>query len=294
MSQLGFDFGVEPRRLTKVTPARLATFADCPRRYRMAYVDRPTPQRTGAWAHSTLGAVVHNALRALFELPAERRTSERGAALVTEQWNDAGFLDGLQAIRYRALAREWVANYVDRADVSARAVGLERWVSASVSGSTGGRENPTMIVEGRADRIDERDGELVIVDYKTGRRTPDADEARDARALAMYAVAAERTLRAPCRRVELHHVPSGTVAVAEHTTESLRDHLSRAETIAECAREATETVESGGDADEAFPARPAARCASCDFRPSCVDGQAASASLRSWDLLTPLGEDGAG
>ncbi|MBA2322872.1 MAG: recombinase RecB, partial [Pseudonocardiales bacterium] len=29
-----------PRRLFKVTPSRLASWLDCPRRYRMTYLDR--------------------------------------------------------------------------------------------------------------------------------------------------------------------------------------------------------------------------------------------------------------
>src|SRR3954471_24135510 len=45
-----------PRRLFPATPSKLATFADCPRRYRFAYVDRPTPAKGPAWAHNTGGA----------------------------------------------------------------------------------------------------------------------------------------------------------------------------------------------------------------------------------------------
>ncbi|MEU6643690.1 PD-(D/E)XK nuclease family protein [Saccharomonospora sp. NPDC046836] len=288
MAQLGFDFGVEPKRLTKVTPARLATFDDCPRRYRMTYLDRPTPQRTGPWAHSTLGAVVHNALRALFELPARRRTAARAAALVSEQWNDSGFLDAAQASRYRGRAQQWVADYVEHHDVTADPVGLERWVSAPVSAGDG---PPSLIVEGRADRIDERDGELVIVDYKTGRGVPDEHEARASQALAMYAVAAARTLRRPCRRVELHHVPTGTVAAAEHTSESLLRHVRRADETATELQTATDTLAAGGDPDTLFPARTARRCAWCDFRPSCAEGQQAAPSVRSWDLLAPLSSE---
>ena len=79
-----------PRRLVKVTPARLATWLDCPRRYRMTYLDRPPPRRGGAWAHSTLGAVVHNALRALFDLPVAARTPAAGARLVDQHWTSEG------------------------------------------------------------------------------------------------------------------------------------------------------------------------------------------------------------
>ncbi|ASR38949.1 recombinase RecB [Prauserella marina] len=284
VAQLGFDFGVEPKRLTKVTPARLATFDDCPRRYRMTYLDRPPPQRTGPWAHSTLGAVVHNALRALFDLPAGRRTPARAAALVGEQWNDSGFLDERQAARYRERAKQWVSDYVERSDVAVEPVGLERWVSAPVSTDEG---PPSLIVEGRADRIDERGGELVIIDYKTGKREPDEYEARGSQALAMYAVAAARTLRRPCHRVELHHLPTGAVASAEHTEDSLRRQLTRAGETAAELQVATDTLTAHGNADELFPARTGRRCSWCDLRPSCAEGQQAAPAARSWDLLAP-------
>jgi len=76
-AQLGLDF--EAPRLVRVTPARLGTWDDCPRRYRLTYLDRPAPVRSGARAASTLGAVVHLALRSLFTLPPERRTPEAAA-----------------------------------------------------------------------------------------------------------------------------------------------------------------------------------------------------------------------
>ena len=98
-----------------------------------------------------------------------------------------------------------------------------------------GAKTPTLALSGRVDRIDDVDGELVIVDYKTGRTGLDADDARGSRALALYAFAAERLFRRPCRRVELHHLPTGTVAAHEHTEESLARHVQpgRADTAAD-------------------------------------------------------------
>jgi len=72
----------------------------------------------------------------------------------------------------------------------------------------------------------------VIVDYKTGRHGLDADDARGSQALALYAYAAQRVFRRPCHRVELHHLPSGTVAAHEHTDESLNRQVARAEDTA--------------------------------------------------------------
>ena len=272
--QLGFDS--MPRKLVKVTPSRLATWADCPRRYRMTYLDRPTPARGGAWAHSTLGAVVHNALRAFFDLPEARRTPEAGAALVTGHWKSEGFADERQAATYRVMAADWVADYVAGLDVAMEPVGLERWVSAPAGG---------IIAEGRVDRIDERLGELVIVDYKTGRHALTTDDARGSQALALYVLAARRTLRRPCRRVELHHLPTGKVLAWEHTEQSLARHRQRAEEVAQELQAAADDLAEGGDPDALFPAAVGRQCTWCDFRRSCPEGQAAGPAAQPWAML---------
>ena len=274
--QLGFD--AMPAKLVKVTPARLTTWIDCPRRYRMTYLDRPTPPRGGAWAHSTLGAVVHNALRAFFDLPLARRTPEAAAALVGKHWKDDGFADTEQAGRYRARAGGWVADYIAEQDVAIEPIGLERWVSAP-----SGR----LVVEGRVDRIDERDGELVVIDYKTGRHALTTDDARGSQALALYVIAARRTLRRPCTKVELHHLPTGEIATWEHTEASLNRHRERAEETAEDFRLAADTLEAGGDPDVLFPAQVGRRCGWCDFRRSCPDGRAATPPIEPWAMLAP-------
>ncbi|WP_156365333.1 RecB family exonuclease [Sciscionella sediminilitoris] len=272
--QLGFES--MPTRLIKVTPARLATWTDCPRRYRMTYLDRPTPPRGGAWAHSTLGASVHNALRAFFDLPPERRTPEEAAALVRGCWKSEGFAGLEQSAEYRERAQGWVADYVEGLDPGLEPVGLERWVAAPVG---------TIIAEGRVDRIDERDGELVIVDYKTGRHGLSTDEVRSSQALAMYATAARRTLRRECHTVELHHLPTGEVWQWEHTEATLERHVRRAEETAADLQLAKDTLDAGGDPEILFEARPGRRCAWCDFRRSCPEGQQASAELEPWALL---------
>ena len=143
-----------PARLVRVTPSRLATWDDCRRRYRMTYLDRPAPPRGGPRAAATLGAVVHNALQAVF---GDRRPAARpgGRPRVDRQWSGEGFRDDAQAAEYRARARGWVADYVERHAVPdapeppGGTLGVERWVSAPVG---------TLVAEGRIDRLDERDG----------------------------------------------------------------------------------------------------------------------------------------
>ena len=125
---------------------------------------------------------------------------------------------------------------------------------------------------GRADRIDRRGDELVIVDYKTGRSGLTSDDARGSSALALYAYAAARVFRRPCRTVELHHLPTGTVAAHEHTDASLDRAVSRAEGVARDIRAAERAVADGADPDEAFPTSPGSLCSYCDFRRVCPAG----------------------
>ncbi|MCL2780934.1 MAG: PD-(D/E)XK nuclease family protein [Actinomycetia bacterium] len=261
-----------PKRLFACTPSRLAAY-DCPRRYRMTYLDRPTPQRGGPWAHTTLGAVTHVALHRWWQLPRAERTPPNGALAVARNWRSDGFRDEDQSAVWRARAEEWVTRYLTGVDPAAEPVGVERVVATRTR---------RLALSGRVDRIDERGGELVIVDYKTGRHPPGDDDARTSPALACYALATQRTLRRACRRVELHHLPSGTVAAHEHTDESLARQIGRAEATADDIVAASDALDAGADRDEAFPARPSSLCAWCDFRRHCAPGQAAAPAVETW------------
>ncbi|MCK9893758.1 PD-(D/E)XK nuclease family protein [Frankia sp. AgB32] len=265
-----------PRRLFACTPSRLAAFEDCPRRYRMIYLDRPRPPKGPAWAHASFGVSVHNALRRWWEEPFELRTPARAAQLARLLWVDEGFRDAAHSASWRERAAEMVAGYVTGLDPAAEPRGVERSVAARTE---------ALAFSGRVDRLDERDGELVVVDYKTGRRPLTDADARSSPALALYALAAGRMLRRACRRVELHHLPTGRVAVAEHTEDSIARHVRRAESVAADAVGATEALRAGADPDQAFPPRPGNLCSWCDFRALCSEGQAVGPQRQPWDAL---------
>ena len=138
------------------------------------------------------------------------------------------------------------------------------------------------------DDVPEDGTELVVVDYKTGRHLLTTDDARSSLALAVYAVAAARSLRRTCHRVELHHLPTGTVLAWEHTDDTLARHIRRAEDIASECAEADDAFRAGLPAeryDEVFPPRTGPTCGWCDFRQHCPQGQAASAARKPWDGL---------
>jgi putative RecB family exonuclease len=265
----------------------------------MTYLDRPAPPKGPPWAHNSLGASVHNALAGWWRLKREERTPEAAAGLLERGWITEGYADETQSVEYLRWSRAIVERYVTRLDPASEPAGVERTVGAKTD---------LIAVSGRIDRLDDRPArqaspdaapdphaadpygrELVVVDYKTGRSRLSTDDARSSLALALYALAAGRVLRRPCRVVELHHVPTGEVLRWVHSAESLDRQLRRAEDIAgECsaADEQYKSDPESGRGDEVFPPSPGSWCGWCDFRAQCPQGRSAAAQRRSWDGLT--------
>lgn len=254
-------------RLFPATPARLGTWLDCPRMYRFRYVDRPTPPAAPPTAEQSWGNSIHAALRAFFDTPLAERVPALVGRLVGEHWIRAGWRDEEQERRWRDRAEEAITVYLAAAGWTCEPVGAERTVGATYRG---------MALSGRIDRIDARPEGLVIVDYKTGRRPPTRDDTRGSLALAVYAYAAWRTLRRRVAAVELHHVPSGTVAAHEHGDDALRRHLDRAAEIAEKIQSATE-----------YPPVPGPLCGWCSYLASCDAGLASVGGVirEPWETI---------
>lgn len=263
-----------PAPLYPASPSRLLTFVDCPRRYRFQYLDRPTPERRPQRAHTSLGLSVHNALRDWWDEP--ERTPAAGARLVESGWIDIGFRDAAQSATWRAASAEQVARYLGRVDPDRQPMGIERTVGF-VSGD--------IRMTGRIDRLDDRAGELVVVDYKTSRVPPGDDEARTSLPLALYAAAVWKMFRRRTLRVELHHVPTGVVATHAHTSESLTRKVAEARSIAADARRADTDFEARGEDSAMFPPTTGPLCGWCDFRAHCAEGQAVGPEQSSWAAL---------
>jgi RecB family exonuclease len=289
VEQLGFE-GM-PRRLYSCTPTRLTTWLDCPRRYRMTYLDRPPPPKGPPWAHNSVGASVHNALAGWWRLPRAQRTVTAAGDLLERGWLTDGFADDAQLAAQRRRWRPLVESYVARLDPDSEPLGVERTVATrtdliavsgridrlddrppagpegtkrngaapgsaapSSAGRLGASEAETDLDEAELDEaeLDDDPGGLVVVDYKTGRHVLTVDDARSSLPLALYALAAARVMRRPCYRVELHHLPTGRVLAWEHTAQSLARQLGRAEDIAgECARADERYRDPAGDRGDA-------------------------------------------
>jgi RecB family exonuclease len=272
-----------PARLFTCTPTRLTTWLDCPRRYRFAYLDRPAPPKGPPWAHNSLGAAVHLALAGWYRLDPPARTPGAAGRLLDQSWLREGFRDDEQSAYWRDRARDMVTRYAAGLDPHVEPLGVERTVATRTA---------VIAVSGRVDRLDARavDGheQLVVVDYKTGRRLLTSYDARSSLALALYALAVTRMFRRPCLRVELHHVPTGDVVAHEHTPETLHRHLDRAESLGREAAAADAAFRAGLDAadtDRVFPPQVSPACRWCDFARVCPEGSAAYPPAEPWAAL---------
>jgi RecB family exonuclease len=276
-----------PARLFTCTPTRLTTWLDCPRRYRFTYLDRPQPPKGLPWAHNSLGSAVHLALAGWYRLVPSARTPPAAGRLLDQAWMHEGFRNDEQSAHWRDRARDMVTRYAGTLDPDDEPPGIERTVATRTD---------VLAVSGRIDRLDRRavDGaeQLVVVDYKTGRRLLTAYDARSSLALALYALAVTRTFRRPCLRVELHHLPTGDVVGHDHTPETLQRHLDRAESVgseaaaAEVAYKAAPDSDAASDAaDVRFPAQVSAACRWCDFLRVCPAGSSAHTPAEPWAAL---------
>lgn len=267
-----------PQPIYRVSPTRLLTFLDCPRRYRFQYLDRPTPPKTPQRAHLSLGLSVHNALRDWWEV---RRTPSEGARLLRRGWIDVGYRDAAQSQRWRERSAGQVESYLAGVDPEPEPAGVERTV-AFLSGD--------LQVSGRIDRLDDRAGELVVVDYKTSRSVATRQDLSTSLPMALYAAAVWKMFRRATLRVEFHHVPTGAVVVHQHTPASLGRKVEEARSIAHDTRTADQDFAAHGAASQLFPARTGPLCGWCDFRAHCPQGQQAAPEKSSWAALDDAGE----
>lgn len=265
----------------KLSPTKVGSWQGCPRKYFYSYVARERAGR--AWAHLSYGNAVHAALRSWFELPAEHREVDAIPGLIDGAWSNAGFKDGEQATLWRERAAAIIRDYLDGIDPHFEPMSTERSLAFKTD---------AFIMEGRIDRLDESGGEVAVVDYKTGRRAPDAGEVRGSSALAMYALMVQRCLGRPAFEVSLHHIPSGVQSSWRHSPESLLRHEQRIGQIAADISLAQDTWEAADRnpeiIDELFPATPGPLCGFCDFWGRCAVGQATTQRKESW---AGLGED---
>jgi len=153
--------------IKNLSPSRASQFKTCPKQFKYANVDKILEPTNEVQAK---GTTVHQALEDLFDLPSEERTTEKLHNLFREAWTKVRGNDEHHNL-FSSIEeeRDWgleglklLNNYMTLEDPrSFEPVERERWVRGTIE---------DLNLRGILDRMDRNDnGELIIVDYKSGK-----------------------------------------------------------------------------------------------------------------------------
>ncbi len=246
-----------PRSLS---PSKVASFRDCALAFRFSAIERLPEPSSPAMVKGTL---VHAALERLFWFHERGDRSESvGLAELAAAWDelqsDPEFvsleLTADQAQAFREDGATLVRNYFRLEDPDqVRAVGTELTLDADLGG---------VRVRGIIDRLDlTEDGDLVVIDYKTGRAPSQAYEQSKLVGVHIYALLCEQVLGQRPARVELLHLREPTVITAQPSDQAIRGHRQRTAAVWKAIERACR--------DEDFRPKTSALCSHCYFQPFC-------------------------
>jgi putative RecB family exonuclease len=260
-----------PRSLS---PSKVSSFCSCPLAFKFSVIDRIPEPSSPAMVKGTL---VHRALERLFWHHDQGGRSE--AVALTEldvAWeeiqSDPEFqsleLPEQEAKEFLDDAAELVSRYFELEDPNAaRAVGVELMLETDLNG---------MLLRGIIDRLDVDDsGDLVVVDYKTGRAPSEMREQGRLGAVQTYALLCERVLGRRPSRVRLLYLRDRIAIEAVPSAQSTRGTGIRATAVWTAISRACESDD--------FRPHPSGLCRFCNFRHLCpaVGGNLELAALEA-------------
>jgi putative RecB family exonuclease len=247
-----------------LSPSRLQDFASCPRKYQHTSVDRiPQPASYAA----VKGRFVHYVLEHLYQLPGPERTIERARdfvapaidAVLTEDVRSDLSMDDVMLATLLSETEKIITVFFEMEDPSAvNQEGVELRLGVDINGT------PLFGILDRLDR--DADGQLAIVDYKTGvLPNRDYDSSTFANA-ELYAALCEVKLGERPAKIRLMYVAQGETIernVSEVTIKARTD-------FATTAWQRINRYYDDGD----FPATPSkSSCRFCSYKEICrADG----------------------
>ena len=253
--------------LETISPSRAGDFKQCPLLFRFRAIDRLPEPVTPPQAR---GTTAHLALERLFDLTAVERTPERLFDLFREEWTAlratpeySGLFEDLDTERQWGIdSLRVVANYTRMEDPTSVAPVERELMLAEDLGE--------VVVRGILDRMDERpDGELVIIDYKTGNAPPERYALPAFFALKIYALLVQRQTGRTPAELRLMYLGNSTVYSIEVDRNTLNG-------IERQILALTTTIRAAVKRDN-FPPKPSALCRWCAFQDLCPEGQAHAA-----------------
>lgn len=240
---------IDDQGRVRLSFSRIDTYRTCPRMFRYRYVDRLPGQPAPALS---FGTAIHEALERFYDrkLP-EEPTEDELVGFLYDAWDSSGFreVDRSEQTRWYRQGQQVLRSYHRRVtgDYSLP-VATEAWFELPFDDA---------VVVGSIDRVDDDDGVLRVVDYKTNKRVKDRDRVKRSLQLSIYALACEHLYGQLPATVALDFVVAGVEIVVDVADLDL-----------DAARTAVAETAAAVRA-EAYDPTPMRLCDWCDFRPVC-------------------------
>ena len=245
--------------IKNLSPSRASQFKTCPKQFKFANIDKIKEPTTEVQAK---GTTVHQALEDLFDLKPDERNTEKLHNLFREAWTKVrGNDEHHNLFSSVEEEREWgldglklLNNYMSIEDpTSFEPLERERWVRGSIE---------DLNLRGILDRMDRNNkGELVIVDYKSGKAPLAKYKEPRFFALKLYALLIQKELGEMPSELKLIYLKNSTIHTLKVTQDSLDQVKIEVLEIWNNIKKAFETNE--------FPATKNTLCDWCYYKPIC-------------------------
>ncbi len=260
-----------------LSPSKVASFKDCALAFRFSAIDR-VPEPPTIWAAK--GTLVHRALELLFEHAPHLRTIETALACLTQatpevlggpEYADLTFATPEEEIAFHQDSQLLLHKYFQLEDPTRiRPIGLEMKLEVDVG---------SLRMRGIIDRLDEDEhGNLIVVDYKTGKVPRINFESSKLGGVHFYAFLCEKVLGRRPTQVQLLYLSEPMRIVTEPTDQSIRGLQIRTGAIWKAVEKACER--------EDFRPKPSRLCDWCSYKAWCpaFGGDPSQAPRREVDL----------
>ena len=245
--------------IKNLSPSRASQFKTCPKQFKFANVDKIKEPTTEVQAK---GTTVHQALEDLFDLKPDERNTEKLHNLFREAWTKVrGNDEHHNLFSSVEEEREWgldglklLNNYMSIEDpTSFEPLERERWVRGSIE---------DLNLRGILDRMDRNNkGELVIVDYKSGKAPLAKYKEPRFFALKLYALLIQKELGEMPSELKLIYLKNSTI----HTLKVTQDSLDQVKIE---VLEIWNNIKKAFESNE-FPATKNTLCDWCYYKPIC-------------------------
>ncbi len=171
-----------PRRMPVdyLSFSQIDIFKTCPLQYRYRYLARiPVPPS----AAQSFGQTIHCTLRDFGQKikSGQKITREELLGIFEKNWQPLGYASKGHEAKMKSQGKQMLAGFYKNFDFKTAIINLEQPFIVKLS--------PTLKIGGRIDRADEKEGQLEIVDYKTG-KVADQKTIDNSLQMTIYALAA--------------------------------------------------------------------------------------------------------